>query len=493
MGVAPEVHRARLARTRVPAAGSRALGAGACAAGLGLGAGVGLAGPVLGAAGVLGVGFGLVVALNLHAGFALWMYASLFEAVPVLELAVKGATVLTGLAWLGLVASRTTALGELLRRHGRLVAAAALLVAWITVSTAWSERPEIGVNLLGWFVAMGVFLMTATVVTRERHLRWIAAALIAAALTTTLAGLGGTPFASGLPYLTALVEEDRLQGGVADPNLFSLILVVAIALASGLLRSARRLSIRMGLSVAIVLLLVGVLATQSRGGVVALIAGVVCALLVFRGHRAALLAAAVALATVPLALSAALPGAFERFTDAEEGGTGRADIWKVALAVAEDHPVIGVGIGNFSVHSPRYVDELGPLERVDLVAEQLLVTHNAYLELLVETGIVGLLLFLVVISGSALAGWRAARRADVLGERYLAILAQSVFVATIAFLAGALFISSGYDERLWALLGLGPALLAIVVRKEEASMVAPAATISEVPGRPEPTGGTSGG
>jgi O-antigen ligase len=214
---------------------------------------------------------------------------------------------------------------------------------------------------------------------------------------------------------------------------------------------------------------------------------------VFRSHRLALLGTVVALAAVALVLFAAVPGVSERFTTVEEGGTGRTDIWKVAISVAEDNPIVGVGIGNFSVHSPRYVDDLGPLERVDLVAEQLLVTHNAYLELLVETGIVGLLLFLTVVVGSLTAAWRAARLADLIGERSLAILAQSVFVATVAFRAGAVFISSGYDERLWVLLGLGPALLAIAAREERSAVLAAAPTIpGEVISR-EPTGAAAGG
>lgn len=472
---------------------SRALGVAACSAGLGLGAGIGLGGPAVGAAAILGVGFGAVVILNLQAGFAIWMYASLFEAVPALELAAKGATVLVCLAWAGLVGHRSEVLGELLRRHGRLIAAVVLLTAWISVSTTWSERPDFGVILLGWFLAAAIFLVTATVVTRERHLRWIATALIAGAVTTTLAGLGGTPLAPGLPFLEALVEEDRLQGGVGDPNLFSLLLVVAIALAGGLARVARRSTSRAGLLLAIVVLVLGVMATESRGGIVAVLAGIVCALLVFRGHRLALLGVVVALSAIPLIAFTAVPGALERLTTVEEGGTGRTDIWKVAIAVTRDNPIVGVGVGNFPVHSPRYVDELGPLERVDLVAEQLLVVHNAYLELLVETGVVGLALFLTVVVGSLTAGWRAARRLDALGDRSLAILAQSVFVATIAFLSGAVFISSGYDERLWALLGLGPALLAIAARRAGPAVSAPPRAPDEGTTPREPTGAAAGG
>jgi len=470
----------------------RAVGLAACAAGLGFGLGVGLGGPAVGAAAILAVGFGAVLVLNLQAGFAIGMYASLFEAVPALEIAVKGTTILVCLAWVGLVAHRSGALGEVLRRHGRLIAAVVLLIAWISLSTTWSERPTIGATLLAWVLAATIFMVTATLVTRERHLRWIATALIAGAVTATLAGLGGTPLAPGLPFLEAFVEEERLQGGVGDPNLFSLLLVVAIALAGGLTRTSRGLASRASLLVVIAILVVGVVCTQSRGGAVALLVGVACALFVFRGHRLALVGVMVALSAVPLVAFTVVPGALERFTTVEEGGTGREDVWKVAVAVAVDNPILGVGVDNFPVHSPRYVDELGPLERVDLVAEQLLVAHDAYLELLVETGVVGLALFLTVIMGSMTAVWRAARRLDELGDRSLAIFAQSVFVATVAFLAGAVFISSGHDERLWALLGLGPALLAMARRQSDA-LLAPSPLPEEGSVPQKPAAAAAGG
>lgn len=460
---------------------NRTLAAVACVTGLVLGALVALGGTEIGGAAVAGLAFGALLLMNLELGLAAWVALSLYEAVPAVEAAVKGATVLMFLVWLGAVVNRQALLTGLLRRHGRLVAAVLLLLVWLTMSITWSERPDTGVVLWQWYVAAAIFFMVATLVTEERHVRWVLVALVAGIVATAVIGFGGTPLGSGLPFLEAAVgNQDRLQGGVDDPNFFAVLLVVGLALAGALVLVVRRASARVGLPAVIVLLALGVVATQSRGGVVALAAGAASALVVFRGRRLPLLGFVLfVLAITGLAFSAA-PTALERVTTVEGGGTGRSDIWKVAVAMAADRPVAGVGIGNFGVHSPRYVDDLGPLERTDLVAEKLLVVHSAYLELLAETGVVGLGLFVAVVLGGLSAAWRAARRFEALGRRSMSILASAVVVATVAFLAGATFVSTGYDERLWILLALGPAMLAMA-RRQDAQLQVPAAFELEGP------------
>jgi hypothetical protein len=65
------------------------------------------------------------------------------------------------------------------------------------------------------------------------------------------------------------------------------------------------------------------------------------------------------------------------------------------------------------------------------------------------------------VIGCLLAVFRAARRFDELNERGLAGLARAVLVGTIGMLAASFFLSDGSDPRLWVLLALGPALLAL--------------------------------
>jgi O-antigen ligase len=188
-------------------------------------------------------------------------------------------------------------------------------------------------------------------------------------------------------------------------------------------------------------------------------------LVVFRGKPRLY---AIAVTTVVLGAGAlwfaAYPGAWERLTSFDDGGNGRSDLWQVASRMAEDHPLAGVGLGDFTVRSAEYVREPGSLEFVRLIAERPHAVHNMYLQLQAELGILGLGLFLAVVVACMAASWRAASLLDAAGDSATAVIARAVLLAQFAMLVAGLFISYSTDERLWVLLALGPALLAVATR-----------------------------
>ena len=143
------------------------------------------------------------------------------------------------------------------------------------------------------------------------------------------------------------------------------------------------------------------------------------------------------------------PDAFDRLTSFGGGGSGRDDVWTVAWRVFEHHPYLGVGLGNFQVVEARYVLLPGNLTHVHLISETPKLTHNAYLGLLTETGVVGLVLYGIVAVLSLRTSWLAARQFDLVGAVGLGNLARSVLIATIGMLAAMFFISNPYDPRLW--------------------------------------------
>jgi O-antigen ligase len=163
---------------------------------------------------------------------------------------------------------------------------------------------------------------------------------------------------------------------------------------------------------AVAMMGVALLMTNSRGGIVSLLA-LIFFLVVVTGFqkktnaeenedaqtsrtRGAVMRVGLGLALVVALVLGALAlggeGALSRFTgtvSAEDPTTGRAHFWKIALQVFRDHPVIGAGLGSFGLMYPQY-DTRNGLLRVEQV-------HNDYLQVLTDTGLIGAALGLLFI------------------------------------------------------------------------------------------------
>jgi O-antigen ligase len=209
-------------------------------------------------------------------------------------------------------------------------------------------------------------------------------------------------------------------------------------------------------------LVVGLVATASRGGLVAALAAFATAVVVMRGHRAGVLAVgAVALVIGGLWFSAN-PAALERVRSTRsDRGSGREDLWLVARRVSAAHPIGGVGLANFTVRSREYVRRPGTLQYVELIVDRPHVVHNTYLQMLAETGAIGLALFVAVIWTAVASALRAARLFAQAGERALARFSRGVVVAKIGLLTAAVFISLQTTSTAWVLLMIGPILLGV--------------------------------
>lgn len=437
--------------------------------------GAGLVGAMMAAGLSLGIGllmafcYAPLVMLNLPVGLALWVALVFIEHHPAVSVGPNAAGILIGLAWVGTLGARRGTALPLLRRHRKLVGAILLLLVWLTLSLVWADRPGLAFgDVWVWYVAALVFLVIATTIEGPRHVRLIVAAFILGAVMSVAIGIaGGALQSSGTAIDSATATEGRLQGGGGDPNYLAAGLVPAIVLAAGLAAGTRNLIARWAIAVTMGLLGLGLAATQSRGGILAAVAVVIAAFVVFRRRRAQVLGLVAAAAAVAGLWFASTPGAWERVTSFDGGGNGRTELWEVGWRMYGDHPATGVGLNNFRHEAPRYVRKPGNLEFVELIAERPRVVHNAYLQLLVETGVIGVLLFAAIGLGCLQAALLAARRFDASGDDELATLARSAFVALVGMLAASFFLSNGPDKRLWALFALGPALLGLAHRSAE--------------------------
>jgi O-antigen ligase len=413
----------------------------------------------LGVAVVLATGYAALVFLDLAAAIAVWAGLLFVVHLTVLSVGPTAIEILLFVGWLGTAGARRARL-PVLRGHRLIAGAIVLGASWLTLSLIWAEKPGKTATGAGyWWEAALVFLIVATTIVRPRDVRLIALAFVIGAVFSVALGLLGI----GDPSNTTGTDDvgSRLVGGGGDPNYQAAAFLGAIFIAGGLIGVYRRPAARIALLFALAFITIGFFAAESRGGILALGFALVAAFVLLPNQRARVLGWTTIAAVGLVGYLHFRPGSLDRLTHFGGGGSGRLDAWTVAWRIFRAHPLIGVGLDNFTVLEPRYALSSGTLSDVRVVAETPVLVHNTYLQLLVETGPIGLFAVLIVIFASLRASLLAARRFDALGRSDYANLARAVLIGAIGILAANFFISNGNDFELWILLALGPVLLTL--------------------------------
>lgn len=406
--------------------------------------------PLAGVAIVFALVYAPLAMINLPLAMALWLPLLFLEGLPGTAMLPEVGLAAIAAGWLGQALHHGSWQRRQLNQHKRTLLLACVFALWLALSLVWAQEPSRGVSLLASAVEVVlVLVLVSTTPATPPQLRTLAAGFVAGALLSALIGIVGHSVGAA-----AVDMEGRLQGAAGDPNFFAAQMVAGMALALGLIASTRRLPPRLLLTAILFPLAYGIIASESRGGFVALIATGLAALVVFRRQRAQILLVIVGIAAVMGIWLSSNTSAWHRITNAsEDRGSGRQDLWTVALRVYDDHPVLGVGLSNFEVYAPQYTREPGALTGVVHIESELGV-HNAYLSLLVETGLVGVFLFLFLAGRVVVADVRSARQFERATDPDAAMLARAIAVALVGMLSAAFFLSNAEDKRVWVLMGL---------------------------------------
>jgi putative inorganic carbon (HCO3(-)) transporter len=208
--------------------------------------------------------------------------------------------------------------------------------------------------------------------------------------------------AGGRPELVGFggVARNRATGSFEEPNLLASFLGFALPAALAL-AFATRVILRPVLLGAFGVILMGIVLSLSRGGLLAA-AGGILVLLGWRPVRRAALVAAVVILAFGTFSAAPLPGSqyvqlvtnrieSVRYTGAATGDF-RRELWATTPAIIGDNLVLGIGPGSYPNVSQRY--GLVDPNQGDAVEH----AHSVYLTVAAETGLLGIVaLFLLAV------------------------------------------------------------------------------------------------
>jgi len=321
----------------------------------------------------------------------------------------------------------------------------AALLAWAAVTVVFSPvssaEPWEAVIDLGkvWLI----FLVACAVLGSWARLRLALGLYLALYLLYPVRGAFANYFLAGYTLNGRMIWNYIYE----NPNDFAAYTFLPLSIALAVLVTARERWVRRLAMGATGLMVVAILLTQSRAGMLGLF---VFAILVFkalrawRGPRVALLAAlaVIAVQVAPQDVWDRLGGlrhATESLEEVDEEGSAlqRWTIMKVGMRIASNHPVTGVGLGRYpAAHAQETARDIGlAFARGERDA------HSTYIRMLAETGIVGLGLFLGLLG----VVWRRSRAAlqRIRANHPLNAVVRLLTYSAAAFLTTGLFGSYG--------------------------------------------------
>jgi putative inorganic carbon (hco3(-)) transporter len=363
-----------------------------------------------------------------------------------------------------LAAASTRRRRGLLAVHPLLAVSLILFVAWAALGILWAESVSAATgSVVRYVLNLALFPIAWVAVWRREHVNWLVITLVFGTAIAAAYGLVSPP---SHPPAIDTADAARATGTIGDANQFAAVLVAGLSLALSLaLAPVTNFYIRAGALLTAVMCVMAIFLTLSRGGLVALAVAMFASVAMGGRWRRVIgsLALLVLLGSIVYFTSFASVPAQQRISTIS-GGTGRTDLWTVGWRMVQAKPVAGIGTGNFQTSSIHYLLRPGATQRADFIVDTPKVAHNTYLQILAELGIVGFVLFAVIVTYALVCIARAARAFARSGDLQMEILARGLFIGLIGLMTADFFISEMYSKLLWLLLATGPPLLMIAQR-----------------------------
>jgi probable O-glycosylation ligase (exosortase A-associated) len=306
-------------------------------------------------------------------------------------------------------------------------------------------------------IAMMVFAI-ASLARRPTQFAWASHAFVLAGMLVAVVALHNSAAGIGLVEGTRVTIGRDIGSVLGDPNDLSLVLLFPFAFAGALVLTPRTpfVSRLLGL-VGIATISAAILATQSRGGLL----GMVAVAGVFAARRVrsrAVLFGGGALALMMLFAAAGISG--RSSGGAAEGGVidesseGRLHAWEAAFRMAVAHPLTGVGLNNYTANYYQYSDWWEGFAKA---------VHSTWFSVLAEGGFVAFFIFITMVVAcvrSALRSVRLTAPAEA-GATYSPAahgMAQALLAGLGGFVVSGTFLTQGFTWPIYIQLALAVAV-----------------------------------
>ena len=338
----------------------------------------------------------------------------------------------------------------------RELTAFAIFFMLVSIGVALAtNRAEALDGYTGTFVKIAVMTVAMSwLVTGHKEFRLAARFIVLAGITVGLVAIYNQLNGIGLIEGTRVTIGRDIGSMLGDPNDLALVLLFPASFTLGLMMSPGiRWYEKLFGAAAFVIILMAVIATQSRGGLLGIAA--VIGVFAYRRIRSKTLVVIIGVTAVAALFIIADISGRESGGAVEEGmgesAMGRIYAWEAAFSMALANPLTGVGIKNFLPNYFFYSNYWDGRNHA---------VHSTWFGVLAETGFLGLSVYLAMIVAtlkSVLASLRLLVPDAMPGNKYQPhayAMGQAVLAGLVGFLVSGTFLTMGFTWPVYTLLAL---------------------------------------
>ncbi len=278
------------------------------------------------------------------------------------------------------------------------------------------------------------FLIAINLVTSPKH-----GLLFQFTVALVITGLGVYAIWLSM-YGTNLVEGTRASisdhGSLGDPNDLALVFLIIVPfLVTGFLDT--RGWVRLAFLLMSIAVIGGIVATQSRGGTLALVAGL--GVLLYKRIKSkvvlfSLLGAVLVGVVLFSGMTERRSGGMEELSGGiDESAEVRLVAWGAGARMTYRNPILGVGFGMFPDNYLRYQRGTPIWQPID--------AHNSFIKALAETGFLGFIPWMMLVYLTLRGGWRMQNAKMDDPSVLVNVIKKSSFASQISVLVAMSFIS----------------------------------------------------